>query len=229
MASEQRYSEEPRDHRAFTEAFDRFYTRFAPTYDVLVKVLPAWRTWLRRSLPHVVGPRVLEVAFGTGWLMTQYADRVEAYGVDLNARMVAIARENLRKKGLRAELRQGRVESLPYPDARFDTVLSTMAFSGYPDAHAALSEMLRVLAPDGHLVLIDVNYPADGNWLGTRLTKMWQRAGDLVRDLGTLLREHGLDCSDQEIGGKGSVHLYVARRAERPAAGPGPDGGHVGA
>ena len=205
------YSEGPKDPAAFTQRFDRFYTRFAPVYDLLVRAFPVWKTWLCRALPHLKGPRILEVSFGTGYLMTQYAGRFESHGVDLNERMVATARENLRKRGLRGELRQGNVESLPYPDGFFDTVLSTMAFSGYPDARKALGEMLRVLKPDGHLVLIDVNYPADGNWIGTRLTDLWKRAGDLVRDMGALFRERGLDYSDEEIGGWGSIHLYVAR------------------
>jgi ubiquinone/menaquinone biosynthesis C-methylase UbiE len=206
------YSAEPQDRRAFTEAFDRFYTRFAPLYDLLVKALPVWKTWLRCALPHLQGPRVLETSFGTGWLMTRYADRFEVHGVDLNERMVATARENLRRRGLEAELRRGNVEALPYPDGFFDTVLCTMAFSGYPDARAALGEMLRVLAPEGRLVLIDVNYPANGNWVGARLTSLWKRAGDLVRDMVELLRDAGLACSDEEIGGRGSIHLYVATR-----------------
>jgi hypothetical protein len=70
------YSNEPADRRAFTERFDRFYTRFAPAYDRLVKALPVWKTWLGRALPHLVGPRVLEVSFGTGYLMTRGSLRV---------------------------------------------------------------------------------------------------------------------------------------------------------
>jgi len=206
------YSEEPRDRRAFTAAFDRFYTRFAPIYDVLVRALPVWKAWLRCALPHLVGPRVLEVSFGTGWLMTQYAGRFEVHGIDLNERMVAVARKNLRKRGLKADLRQGNVEALPYNSGFFDTVLSTMAFSGYPDARASLGEMVRVLQPDGRLVLIDVNYPADDNRFGTCLTEFWKRSGDLVRDMGSLLDGAGLDYSDEEIGARGSVHLYVAKR-----------------
>lgn len=142
--------------------------------------------------------------------MTQYAGDYEVHGIDLNARMVDIARRNLRKAGLSAELCQGNVESMPYPDGSFDTVLSTMAFSGYPDAHRALSEMLRVLKPGGRLVLVDVNYPGDANRLGTWLTMLWQRAGDLIRDMDALFRSHDLSWADREIGGWGSIHLYVA-------------------
>lgn len=215
-----RYSDEPDDREAFSRAFDRFYTRAAPAYDRFVKLVPVWRRWLRRALPHLRGPRVLEVSFGTGWLMTQYAGRFQAHGIDLNERMVETARENLRRCGLSAELCRGNVEALPYRTGAFDTVLTTMAFSGYPDAHRALGEMLRVLDPNGRLVLIDVSPPADGNRVGSGLTELWKRAGDLVRDMGALFREHGLAFSDDEIGGWGSIHLYVAqRRAGPPAAG----------
>jgi len=204
------YSREPPDVREFTAAFDRFYTRFAPTYDFLVKLVPLWKRWLNRALPHIKGPRVLEVSFGTGYLITQLAGTFETHGIDLNARMVETARGNLRRAGLEAHLCRGTVEALPYRDASFDTVLCTMAFSGYPDAQKALAEMLRVLRSDGRLVIVDVNYPAGGNPIGQWVTELCKRAGDLVRDMGGLFRAFALRYSDEEIGAFGSVHLYVA-------------------
>lgn len=214
------YSKEPEDKQAYTRAVDRAYTRWAPLYDVAVKRLPFWRGWLRHALPHLRGPRVLEVSFGTGDLLTRYASRFEAHGVELNGRMVQVAWRNLARSGTSARLVQANVEALPYRDEAFDTVLTTMAFSGYPDARRALAELTRVLKPGGRLVLLDVNYPADGNWLGTRLVDVWKHTGDLIRDMGRLFREFGLDDADTEIGGWGSVHLYVAVRpdVERVAA-----------
>jgi ubiquinone/menaquinone biosynthesis C-methylase UbiE len=206
------YSSEPRDKRRFTESFDRAYSRFARLYDLAVRVLPIWQRWLRRALPYIEGPRVLEVSFGTGWLLTHYASRVEASGVDLNARMVAVARTNLERCGKRAELQKANVESLPFADASFDTVVNTMSFSGYPDGSKAMSELHRVLRPGGRLVLIDVNYPSEGNRLGTALVNMWKRSGDLIRDMDLVFREFGFDVREQEIGGWGSVHLYVATK-----------------
>jgi ubiquinone/menaquinone biosynthesis C-methylase UbiE len=206
------YSDEPADTKAFQEEFDRFYTRIAPLYDLAVKLLPFWKTWLKRALPHVSGQRVLEVSFGTGYLLMQYAGRLETHGIDLNARMVSVAVKNLRRKALSADLRQGNVEDLPYQDGYFDTVVSTMAFSGYPDGAKAMSEMWRVLRSKGSLVLIDINYPADGNWVGTRLTRLWQRAGDIIRDIDGLLVARGFDYEDTEIGGFGSVHMYVCHK-----------------
>ena len=206
------YSTEPEDDRAFSERFDRLYSRFARPYDLAVKLLPTWRRWLIHALPHIRGPRVLEVAPGTGWLLTQYAGDVEAHAIDLNRDLVQIARRNLRRAGLTADIRVGDVAELPYPDASFDTVLGTMAFSGHPDGRRALSEMVRVLRPGGRLVIIDVNYPGDRNRLGHALVELWKRSGDLIRDMATLFAELGLDAADREIGGFGSVHLYLATK-----------------
>ena len=69
---------------ADSRSFDRRYSRFARAYDLAVKLLPTWRRWLSHALPHIQGPRVLEVSPGTGWLLTQYAGSVVAHAIDLN-------------------------------------------------------------------------------------------------------------------------------------------------
>ena len=55
------YSSEPENQVEFTAEFDSFYTRFARIYDWMVRYLPIWRTWLKRTLPYIQGDRVLEV------------------------------------------------------------------------------------------------------------------------------------------------------------------------
>jgi ubiquinone/menaquinone biosynthesis C-methylase UbiE len=206
------YSKDPVDAKAFQKTFDKFYTKTARLYDIGVKVLPGWKTWLMRALPHIQGQRVLEVSFGTGYLLMQYASKFETHGIDLNARMVAVAKKNLEKSGACADLKQGNVEQLPYVDEYFDTVMSTMALSGYPDATLAMSEIRRVLKPGGRLILIDVNYPANHNWLGMQLTSFWRHLGDVIRDVGKLLEDHGFDYEDWEIGGGGGVHMYICQK-----------------
>jgi ubiquinone/menaquinone biosynthesis C-methylase UbiE len=206
------YSDEPQDARVYQEGFDRTYTRIAGVYDTAVRVFPIWKTWLKRALPHIRGRRVLEVSFGTGYLMTHYAGQFDVYGIELNARMLSVAMKNLRQAGLFAHLQQATVEDLPYENRFFNTVVNTMAFSGYPDGTKAMAEMRRVLVPGGRLVLIDINYPGDRNWVGMRLTRSWQLAGDIIRDLDQMLVAHGFDYEDVEIGGFGSVHMYICHR-----------------
>lgn len=208
-----RYSNEPPDTRGFTESFDILYSRTARVYDLAVKAVPVWRRWLRHALPHLQGPRILEVSFGTGWLLTRYAGQFDAYGLDLNARMVAIAHRNLVRAGVAAGLVRGDVGALLFRDDSFDTVVITMAFSGYPDGARALREVRRVLRPCGRLVVIDMAYPRDGNRLGAALVGLWRWSGDVIRDMPAMLTRFGLDVADEEIGGWGSVHLYVAHTA----------------
>jgi ubiquinone/menaquinone biosynthesis C-methylase UbiE len=207
-----KYSEEPGDAAAFAQRFDRTYTRIAGAYDRAVRLLPVWKTWLEAALPHIEGRRVLEVSFGTGYLLTRYANRFEAHGIDLNARMVDVARKNLKNAGASAALQQGTVLNLPYADRCFDTVVNTMAFSGYPSADRAMSEIRRVLKPRGRLVLIDINFPVDRNRIGMMLTRCWQRAGDIIRDIDSVLKEHGFTYEHETIGGFGSVHLYICEK-----------------
>jgi ubiquinone/menaquinone biosynthesis C-methylase UbiE len=204
------YSGKPGNPLEYTARLDREYSRYAGLYDRAVKLLPLWKTWIKKVLPHIEGKRVLEVSFGTGYLMTQYADRFETFGIDYNPRMVEITGKNLRSKRLKAALVQASVEALPFPDGRFDSIVNTMAFTGYPDGEKAVSEFFRVLKTGGKLLLVDFNYPSDRNIMGYALTRLMERSGDIMKDISGILRELPFDCTEKEIGGFGSVHLYVA-------------------
>ena len=206
------YSEEPSDKQQFTAQFDYAYTQFAGIYDFAVKALPVWKTWIKHTLPYIQGPRVLEVSFGTGYLLTRYAGQFETYGVDYNLRMAATARRNLEKAGLNAQLQVADAAALPYPDQVFDSLVNTMSFTGYPDGLKAMAELWRVLKPGGRLILVDINYPADQNRLGTTLTRLFASLGDIIRDMGSIFGALGISYQDHEIGGFGCVHLYIAEK-----------------
>lgn len=102
--------------------------------------------------------------------------------------MVQLAQRNLQRVGLPASLCQANVEKMPYPDEHFDTVVNTMAFSGYPDGEKAMAEIHRVLRTHGRIVMIDVGYPQDGNRIGKALTGLWECTGDVTGLTGQMRR-----------------------------------------
>ena len=206
------YSSEPLDKKRYTEEFDNAYTQFASIYNFAVKTLPVWKTWIKKALPHIQGPRVLEVSFGTGYLLTHYAGNFETYGLDYNQCMAFTARQNLENVGLCTQLQVGDVEALPYPDEIFDSLVNTMSFTGYPDSLEAMSELWRVLRKGGRLIMVDINYPSNHNRLGTTITRMFASMGDIIRDMDQIFRGLDIAYEDHEIGGFGSVHLYLAEK-----------------
>ncbi len=206
------YSNEPGNSIEYTQKLNEEYSKYAKIYDAAVKLLPVWKTWIKTVIPHIEGNRVLEASFGTGYLMMQYADKYETFGIDFNDKMVETARKNLLRKGITATLHQANVEQLPFPDNHFDTIVNTMAFSGYPNGKKAMSEFYRVLKKDGKLLIVDFNYPSNRNRFGFWLTKLMESAGDTIKDISKFLQEYSFDFTEEEIGGFGSVHFYNARK-----------------
>jgi ubiquinone/menaquinone biosynthesis C-methylase UbiE len=117
-----------------------------------------------RSVPEREGrpPRVLDVACGTGLLLSQLLGQVpelEAYGIDASADMLVQARARL--DGFpqvwleRAEVGTGKTANLPYAPGTFDLITYTNALHAMPDPIATLRGLRRLLSPGGQLVLED--------------------------------------------------------------------------
>jgi ubiquinone/menaquinone biosynthesis C-methylase UbiE len=107
-------------------------------------------------------PRVLDVACGTGILLSQLLGQVpeiEAYGIDASADMLAHAR--IRLHGLpqvqlqQVEVGTGEKAHLPYTLEIFDLVTCTNALHDMPDPVGTLVGLRKLLAPGGQLVLED--------------------------------------------------------------------------
>ncbi len=112
------------------------------------------------------GESVLDVGCGAGVDLLLAALLVgpegSAAGLEFSPEMLARARGNAELAGLaNARFHQGGAESLPFPDASFDRVLSNGVLNLVPDKERALAEALRVLKPGGRLQVADQILEAD--------------------------------------------------------------------
>ena len=126
---------------------------------------PLWRALTGRALlPWVCAGttlkgEVLEVGAGGGAnassLLARFAD-IRLTATDLDPAVLASARQRLRRFGGRAEVTEADVTQLSFDDAAFDGVVSMIMLHHVGDWRRALSEVARVLRPDGRFLGYDL-------------------------------------------------------------------------
>jgi ubiquinone/menaquinone biosynthesis C-methylase UbiE len=182
--------------------FRRYWDRQAETYDRKMafaerRFFGDTREWLCRQ----ASGEVLEVAIGTGLNLEHYPDCVRLTGVEWSEAMLALARRRAGSLGVPADLRLGDAQALPFPDARFDTVVCTFSLCAIPDESRALTEMNRVLRPGGRLLLADhvvssswpirvLQAAADSVTVPLQGEHFRRRPLPLVRSLGLTIEQH---------------------------------------
>ncbi len=107
------------------------------------------------------GHRVLDVGCGPGRLALDIAEVVGAEGrvcgIDAAEEMVALAASKAAKAGLEVDFQVASAGELPFEEASFDRVVSTLVYHHLPDdvLEASLREIRRVLVPGGRVVIFD--------------------------------------------------------------------------
>jgi ubiquinone/menaquinone biosynthesis C-methylase UbiE len=196
--------------------WDVVYDRLATLYDSVDWFTGGMTHRLRqpalRYLPPE-GSRVLEIGFGSGRLHVELAARYTMAGLDRAPGMVQLTGRRLAERGLTSDLQVGDVTALPWADATFDAVLSTFAFSAFPDPDAALTEMVRVAKPGGAVIIVDAGEAQDGNTMAHFLAQLWAAFGDYMRDEVPLMEAHGLTVTREDYGPWGCVHVTVGTKA----------------
>lgn len=184
---------------------------------------------LRHDLLTSARGRVLELGSGTGLNFHHYPPAVlHVDAVDPNPGMHELARLSLEEAdGALPDLalHEARGEALPFPDATFDTAVSTWTLCSVEDPATVLAELARVLAPGGRLLLLEhgaSHEPGVARWQ-RRVTPLQRVLADgchLDRDFSRLLEDSEFQGADEErfyLDGAPKIAGYHYRLvAERP-------------
>ncbi len=118
---------------------------------------PVQRTVLNLAAEQVPQPdAILDVGCGTGRLLGLAEGRfptARLVGVDAAIEMVRQAQASNPAGKIRFQ--QAMAEDLPFPDASFDLVFSTMTFHHWSDQGRGIAEVARVLTPGGRWLLAE--------------------------------------------------------------------------
>lgn len=153
------------------EGIRRLFNNIASDYDRLNHILSLNidKGWRRKAVQEIANKEspvmVLDVACGTGDFTIEIAKAVangsEVIGVDISEGMMEIGKKKIMKAGVAAEMSVADCEALPYDNNTFDRISVGFGVRNFEHLELGLSEMFRVLKPDGKLVILELSLPSN--------------------------------------------------------------------
>ena len=159
---------------------------------------------IREALAGVRIEALLDLGTGTGRMLELFGPEIgRGVGIDLNPEMLAMARANLERAGLKnCNVRQGDIYNLALGRDAFDVVIVHQVLHFLDDGGRAIREATRVLRPGGRLLVVDFA-PHDLEFL--REQHAHRRLGFAAETVAQWMSAAGLD--------------FVLHRALAPEAG----------
>ncbi len=163
------------------EKTKNMFSDVAKTYDLANNALTfglahKWRNKIVKLSETPKDGAVLDCATGTGDLALAFKKHLgkesRVVGQDFCKEMLDLAPHKANKKNLDVKFQLGDVMELPYEDQSFDTVTIAYGIRNVQDPKVGLSEMWRVLKPNGKLLILETG-EGEGilNWPITFYTK----------------------------------------------------------
>lgn len=173
---------------------EQYFSRHAADWN-RIRSLHVSEAAVEEAVLATIGPgpygAVVDLGTGTGRMLELLAPRFErAVGLDASPSMLAVARANLERAGLRqVQLRHGDIYALPLEHDAFDVVIIHQVLHFLDDPARALREAARVVRPGGRIIVVDFA-PHDLEFL--RAAHAHRRLGFSADEVSELLREVGL-------------------------------------
>lgn len=178
-----------------------------PFYDFIQKWIVRDKRYKSRLIEQAQiqpGMRVMDLGCGTGTLAImakQAQPNAEVVGLDADPEMLKMAHAKKNQEKLDVKFEVGFTNNLPYPDASFDRVLSSIMIHHLktPEKERTAREIYRVLKPGGQLHVIDFGKPSTiyGKLLGPFLHKFEEANDNIDGKLPIMFREAGLKVQEK--------------------------------
>lgn len=159
-----------RDEEAAALAVRDMFSSIAPKYDLLNHILSMNidRVWWNRtarifdSILSRPGAQVLDLCCGTGDMTFALHRRMNGpsgslVGADFSHAMLVRAREKTGDRNIRWA--EADALNLPFPNEQFDLVTTAFGFRNLANYDRGLTEICRVLKPDGEIGILDFGEP----------------------------------------------------------------------
>ena len=174
------YSDQATDKKSqVTEMFDNI----SGHYDRMNRLITfgmdvGWRKKVLKIVADSQPDSILDIATGTGdmpiLMKSTQAERI--IGIDISSGMLEVAKQKIKDQKLEnlISFELGDAENLPYDDGSFDAATVSYGIRNFQDLKKGLSEILRVLSPDGTLVILETSVPQlfpmkQGYWIHTKV------------------------------------------------------------
>lgn len=151
------------------ELVEQLFNNIASTYDTLNHRLSwnidkGWRKAAIKLLMPFKPKCILDIATGTGdfaILAAQMLQPERLVGADISEGMMNIGVEKVRKAGLEniISFKKEDCMNLSFEENTFDAVITAFGIRNFQCLDKGLSEMYRVLKPDGHLCIAELTTP----------------------------------------------------------------------
>ena len=159
------YGKEGEKGKLIEEMFDNI----APTYDTLNHRLSwdidkGWRKKAIRQLLPFQPKTILDIATGTGDFAILSAKELRPQrmiGIDISEGMMKIGQKKVEAEGLQhiVSFKKDDCTHLSFDDNSFDAVTAAFGIRNFQNLDQGLSEMYRVLKPNGHLSIVELTTP----------------------------------------------------------------------
>jgi demethylmenaquinone methyltransferase/2-methoxy-6-polyprenyl-1,4-benzoquinol methylase len=145
------------------------FNNISGTYDFLNHFLSLgidiiWRRKAIRELSAIQPRIILDVATGTGDFAFESIDILhpeKVIGVDISEGMLEVAKKKIKDRNLGHvfSVQLGDSEGLHFEDNTFDAITVAFGVRNYENLEKGLADMLRVLKPEGKIVILEFSKP----------------------------------------------------------------------